>query len=71
MYVYKVIAERLYSEPLGWYDTYGITCWIEGRQIVYISDVSCDAAWMEAFVAKLNADGLEPVHLMDVVNNSI
>lgn len=69
---YEVMEERLYSSELGSYVSYGIIGRDRsGKNVAVCSDISPDRSFVAELCEKCNALGLSPMHLLDVVCDSM
>ena len=67
--MYKVIAERFYSEDFGEYLSYGIT-FSDGKcEIGKISDLSLDKSSVETFCNLLNLYRIAPNDLSEYIED--
>jgi len=64
--MYKVVEECLWDIHGKPYITYGIMSLEDG---VYVPDVSLNKENIIRFVNLLNEEALEPIHLMDVIED--
>lgn len=75
MYQYLPIPEQLYSPDLGPYHSFGIVaikvCDGEQQQKAFASDVSTDRDFVEELAERCTAAQLDPIHLKDIVLDSI
>lgn len=75
MYQYLPVEERLYSPYLGRYRSFGIAafkvCGEQREQVAFTSDVSTDEAFAAQLAQRCTVAQLNPVHLKDVVLDSI
>lgn len=67
MYRYSVIEERLFSEDLGGYTSYGLL--VTGAQELRLSDVSPDREFVAALAMQFNELQLSPIHLSEVIQD--
>ncbi len=67
-YTYKCIEQKLFSESIGNYITYGIEI-TEGNKI--INDVSCNREKACKIIELLNQYQVSPIHLNEVIENLI
>ena len=72
---YIPFREELWSADLGRYQTFGICAYakIEGgwREVIRLSDVSVDLAFVTALCERCNRGQLSPLHLRDVVEDAL
>lgn len=72
---YACFKEHIFSEYVGGYDTFGIKVFQKTEDgikcINSISDVSIDSDLTKVLVKKCNEEQLDPIHLFDVVLDSI
>lgn len=61
--MYKVIEDKVILDGKE-YQTYGIQC-----GDIYVKDVSADRAKVHELVEACNKFALEPIHLMDVIED--
>ena len=66
--MYIVVKEEFEIRDCGRYSSYGVMD-MENKRV--ISDVSMNRKKMTAFVEKLNALGLAPIHLLDVIEDEL
>lgn len=71
MYQYSLVEQFLSAPDIGSYQTFGIQVWQGNTMVALISDVSPDRALVERLAAQCTNGQLEPVHILDVVHNSI
>lgn len=72
LYRHLVTEEVLVSKELGRYMSFGIRCAdASGQTILQISDVCCDRAWIDAFAKDCTQQQIQPIHLLDVILDSI
>ena len=75
MFRYISVSEELSSPILGQYHSFGIAAQEEvaghWRQICQVSDVSTDPIFVENLAARCTAGQLEPVHLLDVIEDAL
>lgn len=75
MIEYYAVKEALYSEEIGAYTAYGIGVFEydrgEKKTLQYIPDVFLDEEKAEQLVAMCNSIQLEPLHLLDVVEDAV
>ena len=70
MYRYLPFKERLYSDDLGYYETFGIKVLDENNQeILSISDVTLDKLLITDFCKKCSNEHLSPIHLIEVLDD--
>ncbi len=68
-YFYEAVSEKLVSDELGEYVTYGIRCSQNSVEMAFVSDVSVDEKEVKSLVAHFNSDQLDPLHLYDVLED--
>lgn len=69
---YVPIKQRLYSDELGSYLSYGIAARDDENQTVLsVSDVSPDEQFVAGLCDRCNRYLLDPIHLFDVISDSI
>ena len=73
MFRYILVQEELVAPQIGPYRSFGIaaqrndpTGW---QQIAFVSDVSVDRAFVERLAAQCSAGQLDPIQLLDVVED--
>ncbi len=72
MYFYQITTEKLINEAIGDYISFGITVKDESnRTLNSIQDVSVDYEAVASIVKLCNDNCLEPIHLLDVVEDMI
>lgn len=72
MYRYLPFKERLYSDDLGYYETFGIKVLNENSQeVMSISDVTPDKALITCFCNKCSDEQLSPIHLCEVLDDNL
>ena len=75
MYRYISVSEELSSPYLGRYRSFGIAAQREaaghGQVECKVSDVSTDPVFVENLAARCTAGQLEPVHLMDIIEDAL
>lgn len=65
---YEAVKERVHSDELGEYDTYGIRVTTE---IASVPDVSLDGALVDELCRQFNEQGISPLRLLDVIDKSM
>lgn len=69
---YEVVEKNLFSDELGSYKSFGITGKNElGEELVICPDVSPDRAFVEKLCERCNKFQLSPLHMLDVIEDSI
>ena len=63
--------EELKSDELGTYTTYGVKVFENESEVKYISDVSLDKHFVSELCRKCTEGQLEPIHLMDIIEDNI
>ena len=71
MLEYKVISETSTHPDIGSFDTFGLEVYENGTLIQTESDVSAEWDVVNRIARLCNEEQLEPVHLRDVIQNSI
>lgn len=71
MITYRVIEENLQNSEFGSYVAYGISVCDEDIILNYISDVFTEKERAEKLVKLCNKNGLDPIHLREVVEDTI
>lgn len=73
MITYKVIKENLQNREFGRYVSYGICAYSEDTRMIIesISDVSPEKEKAEKLAALCNENKLEPIHLIEVIEDAI
>lgn len=75
MYRYISVSEELSSPYLGRYRSFGIAAQREAaghwQVVCKVSDVSTDPVFVENLAARCTAGQLEPVHLMDIIEDAL
>ena len=75
MYRYLPIKERLYMDEIGEYISFGIRVIqdtdSEKAEILYVSDVSLDFDFVNQLTELCNTLQLEPIHLLDVIEDRL
>lgn len=66
--MYTMIKETISDDLLGCYETYGIESKEAG---IRVSDVSLDCEKLAVFIMRINRGRLSPVHLLDVIEDSL
>ena len=69
MYRYISVSEELSSPYLGRYRSFGIAG--HWQVVCKVSDVSTDPVFVENLAARCTAGQLEPVHLMDIIEDAL
>ena len=67
--VYSVFCEKLSSEEGREYNGYGIKAEVGENQSLCVSDVTDDREALEALVRLCNDEGLDPIHIYDVIED--
>ena len=65
---YEAVKERVRSDELGEYDTYGIRVTTE---IASVSDVSIDGAKVDELCRSFNERELSPLRLLDAIDKGV
>lgn len=65
---YEAVKERVHSDELGEYDTYGIRVTTE---IASVSDVSIDGAKVDELCRAFNECELSPLCLLDAIDKGM
>lgn len=60
-------AEQEISKESGKYSAYGIA--LEGK--ILLNDVTCDKAFADEIISKLNKFQASPIHIPEIVENMI
>ncbi|MBQ8388797.1 MAG: hypothetical protein IJX46_07725 [Clostridia bacterium] len=69
---YLLFEEKLCSDELGTYTSFGIKVLDpNGSKIISVSDVSTDKALVTKLCNLCTEHGLDPIHLMDVIEDNI
>ena len=69
---YETVEEYLFSEELGHYKTFGIRGTdASGKEVTFCSDVSANEALAHDICEKCNLFQLSPMHILDVILDSI
>ena len=72
---YALISEKLFSSELGRYRLFGIRAFqkteCEWREVAFVSDVSTDRAAVEQLARRCTEGQLDPIHLLDVVEDAL
>lgn len=75
MFQYLPVEEELFSPEFGPYTSFGIHIFRitnAGREeLGFLSDVSTDRAFVSALAGRCTQAQLDPVHLIDVVTDSL
>lgn len=70
MYLYVPLEEHLHSNEIGDYLSFGLILKDEnGRELVKISDISTDEAFITEMCQLFNIHQLSPIHLLDVIED--
>lgn len=64
---YRLFEQSMYERAVGFYETYGISVFDEGKLTRIVKDVSVDRDKVERLVKKLNMEQLETEHLNQVI----
>lgn len=67
--VYQIFAQTLYDREIGWYTGWGISGSSPEGEVLRVEDVTEDASFAALLVAALNREKVEPVHLLDVIQD--
>ena len=72
---YCAVRQRLFSEELGWYVTYGLrvlraraSVWAD---VAFVPDVSCNEAVAARIARQCTRRQLHPIHLLDVILDAL
>ena len=72
---YALVSEQLFSTELGHYRSFGIRAFqkteCSWREIAFVSDVSTDQAAVEQLARRCTEGQLDPIHLLDVVEDAL
>ena len=72
MFLYVTFKERLFSDDIGFYDSYGIKATDESNNnILTVSDVSVNESFVNELCRCFNLYQLDPVHLSDALDNAV
>ena len=75
MFRYISVSEELSSPILGQYHSFGIAAQQEvagqWQVVCKVSDVSTDPVFVENLAARCTAGQLEPVHLLDIIEDAL
>lgn len=75
MFRYIPVSEELSSPILGQYHSFGIAAQKEvaghWQTCCRVSDISTDPIFVENLAARCTAGQLEPVHLLDVIEDAL
>lgn len=75
MFRYISVSEELSSPILGQYHSFGIAAQKEvaghWQVVCQVSDISTDPIFVENLAARCTAGQLEPVHLLDVIEDAL
>ena len=72
MFYYIVFSEVLHSDEIGQYISFGIQVQdANGHVIISISDVSTDQSFVSNICDECNSGALDPVHLMDIIEDRL
>ena len=71
MYLYRIFSEKLRSEEVGAYTGYGIKVFDGECEVTSISDISENENKVEELCRLCNVCRLDPIHFVDVVEDSI
>ena len=66
---YKTVREKLNSDELGSYVTYGIIIYKNKELLKYISDVSTIKRDVQDLVRRCNEEQLDPIHIEEVISD--
>lgn len=70
MFRYLTFQETLFTNDLGEYSTFGIKVLdSDNNEILSVSDVSVDEDFVNMLCSDCNENLLEPVHLLDVIED--
>lgn len=67
IYSYRPVDRILFKENIGQYTAYGIAL---GDDIL-LEDVTCDKAFADEIIGKLNKFQASPIHICEIVENLI
>lgn len=71
MYVYRPVEEWGFHEDIGRFRTFGIAVYRNSRLLFLRSDVFAGRAVVEEICRLCTAEQVEPVHLEDVIEDSL
>ena len=75
LYKYQMFAERLNNPDIGNYTAFGIAVYSSvdnnPKKLMNISDISTEKKLVEDLCELCNREQLEPVHVFDVIEDSI
>lgn len=68
-YRYTAVCEKLYSDELGEYESYGIEIRKNGELVCRVSDISTDKDELERLAELCEREELSPIHIYDVIED--
>ena len=72
MYRYVPFKEKLHSDELGTYISFGIKAFDSSDCLIAsVSDVSTDKVFVQDLCEKCTLHQLHPIHLLDVIEDNI
>lgn len=73
MIVYRAVEEMRQDEEFGEYTSFGIGAYTktENREVLYVADVFLSYEKAQALVSLCNGGRLDPIHLLDVIEDAI
>ena len=65
---YKLFTESMYDRIVGFYKTYGISVFEDGKLTRIIKDISLDRDAVERLICAFNDEKIEAVHLSQAID---
>ena len=71
MYKYITIKEIFENPEIGTYTSYGLKAMLGEEEIISISDISLDKAFVDSLASSCTDLQLDPIHLLEVVEDAL
>lgn len=69
MVEYKIFTQEVYNSACGFYTTYGIIAFDDGKRSITIGDITLNRESIEKMVYKFNENRLELCHLREAIED--
>ncbi len=66
---YRLFKQSAYHRAVGFYDTFGISVFVDGELTRIVRDISADREKVERLARLFNEEQLDPVHLTQAVED--
>lgn len=71
MFRYVCVEEFLFNREHGHYRSFGIRAFHDYCEVAFLSDISTDVSFVDFMAALCTRLQLDPIHLMDVMEDMI